>query len=187
MGEEVRRRVLYSVAMSLDGYIAGPGGEYDWIPEEDEIDWGAFMGRFDTMLVGRGTWETLQGQKEGAGAFGGMRILVFSTTLDPEEHPELEIVGRADAEEVVEALRREDGKDIWLMGGGDLFRSLLGLGLVDAVEVAVIPVLLGGGIPLLPSGEGRVTLELVGSRTYPGGIVLLEYRVEAVEGGGEGE
>lgn len=170
------RRVLYSVAMSLDGYIAGPGGEYDWIPDEPEMDWEAFLGRFDTVLMGRGTWEVVEGQ-EGEGPTAGMRTIVFSRTLDADEHPDVEVVGR-DAAGVVADLRREaEGKDVWLMGGGKLFRSLLDAGLVDGVEVAVVPVLLGEGVPFLPAGAGGAELELTGAEELSTGIVFLSYDV----------
>ena len=168
------RRVLYSVATSLDGYIAGPGGEYDWIPDEPDIDWAAFLGRFDTVLMGRGTWEVLAAG-EGEGPTSGMRTIVISRTLDPAEHPDVEVVGR-DAADVVAELRREPGgKDVWLMGGGKLFRSLLEAGVVDGVEVAVVPVLLGGGIPFLPPGTETVGLELTGVERFSTGIVQLGY------------
>jgi dihydrofolate reductase len=170
------RRVLYSVAMSLDGYIAGPDGGYDWIPEEPEIDWARFLSRFDTVLMGRGTWEVLEAEG-GAGPTAGMRRIVFSTRLDPAAHPEIEVVGE-DAAGVVSELKAEQGKDIWLMGGGQLFRSLLEAGVVDGVEAAVVPVLLGGGIPFLPADAGRVRLESRGVETYPTtGLVLLSYDV----------
>lgn len=173
------RRVIYSVATSLDGYIAGPEGEYDWIPDEPDVDWGAFLGRFDTVLMGRGTYEIMEeevGQNGGADPTSGMRTIVFSTTLDPGEHPAVEIVA-GNAAGVVADLREEDGKDVWLMGGGILFRSLLEAGVVDAVEAAVVPILLGEGIPFLPVGEGRAELELTDVEAYPTGIVMLRYDV----------
>ncbi len=76
------------------------------------------------------------------------------------------------------ALRAEPGKDIWLFGGGSLFRSLLDAGLVDTVEVAIMPVLLGGGIPLLPPPAKQTKLKLTGHKVYKTGIVSLEYSVE---------
>lgn len=166
------RKVIYSVAASLDGYIAGPTGEYDWIPEEPEIDWGEFLERFDTVLMGRGTWEVLA--REGPGPTAGMRAFVFSTTLEEVEGERITLV-REDAAGAVRRLREEEGQAIWLMGGGRLFRSLLDVGLVDEIEVAVVPVLLGSGIPLLPERDGKTALELLDSRVYPSGIVSLRY------------
>lgn len=168
------RRVVYSVAMSLDGYIAGPNGEFDWIPMDPAIDWGAFMSRFDTVLMGRRTFEiaTRQGS---AASLPDMRTFVFSHTLRARDHPNVTIVENAAA--VVDDLRREGGKDIWLMGGGVLFRSLLETGLVDVVETGLVPVLLGQGLPLLPSSSRPVRLTLTRTQSYPSGIVLLTYDV----------
>jgi dihydrofolate reductase len=169
------RQVRYAVAASLDGYIAGPNGEADWILMDPEIDFEAIWAKFDTLLVGRRTFETMAGS---GGAGSGVKVIVASRTLDPRKHPKVTIVSERLAE-TVEALRKEDGKDIWLFGGGELFRSLLELGLVDTVEVAVMPVLLGGGIPLLPDPAPRASLTLTGHRVYSKtGIVALEYAVK---------
>jgi dihydrofolate reductase len=166
------RRIRYLVAASLDGYIAGPNGEFDWIVQDPEIDFAAMFAQFDTFLVGRRTFEIMAGGPELSG-----RVIVFSRTLRPEDHPQVTIVA-GNEREVVEALRKEPGKDIWLFGGGELFRSLLEAGLVDTVEVAVIPILLGGGIPLLPSPAPQTKLRLTGRRVYEdSGIVSLQYDV----------
>lgn len=166
------KRIRYLVAASLDGYIAGPHGEYDWIVQDPEIDFAAMFAQFDTFVMGRKTFEAMTGGPKLEG-----KVVVFSRTLRPEDHPEVTIVAEKERE-TVEALRREPGKDIWLFGGGELFRSLLDAGLVDTVEVAVIPILLGSGIPLLPSPAPRTKLRLTGRRVYEGsGIVSLQYEV----------
>lgn len=170
------RDILYSVAASLDGYIARSDGSYDWIPDEPGIDWGAFLGRFDTVLMGRRTYEVVSAGEAEEGPTARKRTIVFSRRLDPGEHPGVEIVSENVAT-FVEELRGEDGEDVWLMGGGVLFRSLLDAGLVDGVEVAVVPVLLGDGIPLLPSRQDETRLELTHVERYPSGIVLLRYGV----------
>lgn len=169
------RRVRYRVAMSLDGYIAGPDGEYDWIVMDPAIDFAAFFRTIDTVLMGRRTFEVARRQGP-RGGMPGMHVLVFSRTLKAEDHPDVAIEADG-AAEAVATLRGEPGKDIWLMGGGVLFRSLLDAGLVDTVEVGIIPVLLGGGIALLPTGPGRVRLELTHSEVVPSGIVLVSYAV----------
>jgi dihydrofolate reductase len=169
------KRIRYSVAMSLDGYIAGPNGEADWIIMDPEIDFGALMNSFDTILMGRRTFEVAQAY--GGGTMPGMKAFVVSSTLRQEDHPNVTILSR-DLKEAISKLRSGPGKDIWLFGGGTLFRSLLDAGLVDTVEVAVIPVLLGGGMPLLPPPANRAKLKLVGSKTYKTGILSLEYEVK---------
>jgi dihydrofolate reductase len=166
------RRIRYQVAMSLDGYIAGPHGEFDWIIRDPEIDFGALFQQFDTLLVGRGTFEFMVEHRQAT--VPGMKLIVFSHTLQQCDFPDVTIVAGKE-KETVAALRVKPGKDIWLFGGGLLFRSFLDMGLVDTVEVAVIPVLLGGGIPLLPAPAKKATLKLTGHKVYGSGIVLLEY------------
>jgi dihydrofolate reductase len=168
------RRVRYSVAVSLDGYIAGPQGEADWIIMDPEIDFGTIFSEFDTILLGRRTFEFVA--KSGGGSMPGMQTFVFSRTLRQRDHPKVTIVNE-NAEETVASIRAKPGKDIWLFGGGSLFRSVSQAGLVDTVEVAVMPVLLGGGIPLLPSPADRIKTKLTGHKVYKSGIVSLEYAV----------
>ena len=170
------RRIRYSVAMRLDGYIAGPNGEADWIIMDPEIDFGALFEQFDTFLMGRRTFEAMG--RGGQGGSPGVKTLVFSRTLRQQDYPGVTIVAEG-VEETVAALRAEPGKDIWLFGGGSLFRSLLDAGLVDTVEVAIMPVLLGEGIPLLPPPVKQTKLKLTGQKLYSKtGIVLLEYSVQ---------
>jgi dihydrofolate reductase len=174
--EALVRRIRYQVAASLDGYIAGPNGEADWIIMDPDIDFGALFNQFDTFLMGRGTFDGML-RRGGSPATPGMKTLVFSRTLQQRDHPEVTIVSDME-EKALAALKEAPGKDIWLFGGGSLFRSLLEVQLVDTVEVAVIPVLLGGGIPLLPPPAPQTKLKLTGHRVFKTGIVLLEYRIE---------
>jgi dihydrofolate reductase len=169
------KKICYAVAASLDGYIAGPKGEADWIIIDPEIDFEALFKRFDTVLMGRRTFAAME--KMGQGPMSGMETFVLSRTLEPRKHPNVTILGDK-AEETVAALRAKRGKDIWLFGGGSLFRSLLAAGLVDTVEVAIVPILLGDGIPLLPSLATRTGLKLINHRVYKKtGIISLEYSV----------
>jgi dihydrofolate reductase len=172
-----RRRLRYQVAASLDGYIAGPSGDADWIPMDPDIDFGALFAQFDTLLMGRRTFEGMGPQGEGGGGAFGVKTIVVSRTIKPSEHPGLTVIGD-DLGAAVTALKAQPGKDIWLFGGGELLRSCLELGLVDTVEIAVIPVLLGGGVPMLPPPSPRTPLTYTGQRVYEkSGIVLLEYTV----------
>jgi dihydrofolate reductase len=165
------RRLRYGVAVSLDGFIAGPNGEHDWIVMDPSIDFAAMFKEYDTAVMGRKTYEVLTAQG-GNGALPGLDVVVFSRTLDATAYPGVRIV-KDDPCEVVAALKARPGRDIWLYGGGTLFRSLLDAGLVDTVEIALIPVLLGAGVPLLPSGAPS-KLVLADHRTLPAsGIVAL--------------
>jgi dihydrofolate reductase len=172
------RRLRYQVATSLDGYIAGPHGEFDWITHDPDIDFAALYAQFDTVVMGRKTFQTTL-QQDGNGTMPGLDVVVFSQTLRPAEYPAVSIVN-TDPADSLRLLKAKAGKDIWLFGGGELFRTLLAAGLVDTVEPAVVPVLLGGGIPMLPSTAARTRLSLSGHRLYPkSGIMLLEYAVSS--------
>jgi dihydrofolate reductase len=161
--------------MSLDGFIAGPHGEYDWLIADPAIDIAELFSQFDTLLIGRKTFEVMV--KAGRGTTPGVKTIVFSRTLRPSDYPDVTIVADHIAETVA-GLKEEPGKDIWLFGGGELFRSLLNAALVDTVEVLVEPVLLGGGIPLLPAPAQRASLKLREHKIYKTGIVSLSYDVE---------
>jgi dihydrofolate reductase len=169
------KRVVYSVASSLDGYIAGPKGEFDWIPMDPDIDFAAMLLRFDTLVMGRKTYDVTRAQPD-APAMPGVKTYVFSRTLRGEDCPGVTV--SADPVGTVRALKAEAGKDIWVFGGGELFRVLLEAGLVDVVEVGLVPVLVGGGLPMLALPAPRTRLKLVKHRRYEkSGIVLLEYDV----------
>ncbi len=167
------RSIYYSVAMSLDGYVAGPNEEIDWIVMDPEIDFEAMYKRFDTALMGRKTydWMRRHGEKPGP-----LRSILVSLSATPEDYPGITILG-SDAIEQIAQMKQAPGKDIWLFGGGKLFRSLAHAGLVDFVEVGIMPVMIGEGIPLLPSPGPRVNLRLQAQRTYASGIVMLNYEV----------
>lgn len=165
------RKVCFSAATSLDGFIAGPNGEHDWIPMDPDIDFRSLFGRFDTILMGRKTYEAAKAM--GDGGMPGMSAYVFSRTLRQENVQNATV--SSDPEETVAELRGKSGKDLWLFGGGGLLSTFLDLGLVDEIQLAVTPVLLGGGTPLLPSGTMR-ELRLTAHRIYEKtGTAMLEF------------
>ena len=169
------RPVCYSVAQSLDGYIAGPNGEADWIVMDPEIDFKQLFARFDTVLLGRKSYEAARRQG-GGGGMPGMKSHVFSTTLGPADCPGATLSN--DPGGTVRDLKQQPGKAIWLFGGGSLFRSLLELGLVDQVQVGIVPVLLGDGLPLVGHPAKLAKLKLIQHRVYQKtGTVLLDYEV----------
>jgi dihydrofolate reductase len=168
------RRVRYQVAASLDGFIAAPDGAVDWIPHDPEFDFAALYSQFDTLLMGRRTFEDMK--RAGMGGIPGMKSFIFSRTLSQADHPDVQMVGE-NPQEIVKQLRATPGKDIWVFGGGALFASLAEAGLVDTVEIAVVPVLLGRGTPVAPL-TSRLSLKLTGHSIYGTGIVLLEYAVQ---------
>lgn len=170
------RPVRYNAAASLDGFITDAAGAYDWIPDDPSVDFAGLFAKVDTILLGRHSYEAARRAGEPPWS-ADTRLFVFSTTMRLEECPGATLVNR-DAAKVVASLRSEPGEgEIWLFGGGALFRSLAEAGQVDRVEITVVPVMLGTGTPLIAPGSGRITLELLGTHIYPSGMVALNYRV----------
>ena len=169
------RRIRYHVTISLDGYIAGPKGEADWITPDPDVDFAGLFSEFDTALVGRRTFEAMV--DAGRAAIPGMKLIVFSRTLRQSDYPEVTVVAEKQLD-MLASLREKPGKDIWLFGGATLFHSLLEQGFVDAVEVSILPILLGGGIPLLPTPATRKQLNLTSHKIYKSGVVALQYAVK---------
>jgi dihydrofolate reductase len=170
------KKIRYAVAMSLDGYIAGPKGEADWIVMDPEVNFAELWAQFDTLLMGRRTYDAAVARL-GEAAFEGMTTVVVSRTLRHSDHPNITIIPELNRDEL-QALRAQSGKDIWLFGGGELFRVLLEMRQVDTVEVSIMPVLLGGGVALLAPPAQQAKLKLSGHKIYRSGIVSLVYEVQ---------
>ena len=169
------RELRYSVAASLDGYIAGLNGDFDWIVIDPDIDFAAMYAGFSALVMGRRSYDVYIST---GGAVGpALPTYVYSRSLPEGERNGVTFV--ADAVPHVAYLKETgDGKPLWLWGGGDLFRELAEAGLVDGVDVAVVPVLLGGGIQMLPMPADRMSLKLRAHRCYSKtGIMFLEYDV----------
>jgi dihydrofolate reductase len=184
------RSVTYSMAVSLDGYIVGPDGSFDWTtPDEDVFRLATdevrgvgvhLLGRrlYETMLY----WETADQNSSldfstvgFAATWRALRKVVFSTTLSAVQgNARLASGGLA---EEIERLRAEPGEGDIAIGGATLAAEAAALGLIDEYRAMVYPVLVGGGIPFFPQRESRVDLELVETRTFSSRVVYLHYRV----------
>ncbi|HSR67405.1 MAG TPA: dihydrofolate reductase family protein [Acidobacteriota bacterium] len=168
------RTVKYFVAMSLDAYLADPEGGVDWLFGDQDYGMTEFYSTVDTVLLGRKTYEF--GLSHGMRKYKGMDNYVFSSTLDPQDYPEVTVTSEHPAQ-AVGRLKEEDGKAIWLVGGGQLAQPLFRAGLIDEVSVAVHPILLGRGIPLLPDSDRHIRLHLQDITRYDTGLVTLSYSV----------
>ena len=169
------RQLRYSVAASLDGYIAAPDGGYDWIPMDPDIDFAELFSRYDMVVMGRRSYE--QAVKDGSPVGQQMPTYVYSRTL-PEGRVE-QVTFATDGVAHARALKEKPGdKAIWLWGGGELFREMVDAGLVDGIDIAIIPILLGSGKPMLPAPAARLPLTLTEHRVYSKtGTVFLKYDV----------
>jgi dihydrofolate reductase len=168
------KNIRYIVAMSLDGCIAGPNGEADWILMDPDVNFAELWAQFDTLVMGRKTYSAAKARL-GEAFMQGMKTVVVSRTL--RAAPNVTILSDLTRDHM-QSLRAQSRKDIWLMGGGELFRSMLAIHEVDTVEVSVMPVLLGGGVPLLPPPSQRAILKLSNHKIYRSGIVSLIYEVQ---------
>ncbi len=168
------RKIILGVAVSLDSFIEGPNGEYDWCFTDQDYGLSDFFKRVDTAFIGRKTYEITLGMSDsGNSGFPNLKEYIFSTTLDKVKEGATLIKGNIKNE--VEKIKKETGKDIWLFGGAALTTSLLNLGLVDELSLAVHPILLGGGKPLFSNIKDRINLTLVDTKTYSTGLVSLTY------------
>ena len=173
------RKITFGGANSLDNYLARPDHAVDWLMWGDEA--AAVMADFwktiDTVLMGRKTYEVVIRSGQGGGGYPGVHTYVFSRTLQESAHAGVTIVSR-DAAEFVRELKQQDGKDICLMGGGELARSLFEAELIDELGFNIHPVLLGSGIPLFHPMSRQIDLELRECRAFKNGCVLVSYRVK---------
>ena len=169
------RRVRLYIATSLDGYIAGPGDALDWLFTDQDYGYDEFIGQVDAIAMGRRTYDIVRGFDEWP--YEGKHAWVFTRTDGHEPDPRVTFTSASPAAWLVERFT-EGGGDLWLMGGGELARDFLDAHLVDEISVAVHPVILGGGVPLIPPGTHRRTLRLAHSRAWNSGLVMNTYVVQ---------
>lgn len=172
------RKIILQLAVSLDGFIEGPNGEFDWCFTDSDYGMSAFLQRIDAIFLGRKSYEltmTLGGATPPG--FPHIREYIFTNSL--KEVPGDRMIVNGDLIEAVNKIRSEPGKDIWLYGGAALTTSFIENKLVDEIMLAVHPILLGAGKPLFQNITSRVALSLTGNQTYPSGLIMLTYRVKS--------
>lgn len=172
------RKVVFGGANSLDNYFARKDDAVDWLLWSDEVGkiMADYFKTFDTIVMGRRTYEVAVASGHGGGTYGGMKTYVFSRKLKPRSTKDLEITSE-DVAEVVGRLKQQEGKDICIMGGGLLAKSLFEANLIDEIGFNIHPVLLGAGIPLFYEMSHQIDLELIDCKTFKTGCVLVIYRV----------
>ena len=175
------RTVIYGAACSLDGFIAGEQDEVDWLHWSSDVAQisNEVMSTTDAVLMGRRTYEAAL--RSGSSAYPGMDNYVFSRSFVPQQEVPNLVVVREDVRSFVKGLKQKSGRDICVLGGGQLARSLLEDNLIDEVGLNVHPILLGRGIPMFPAGAYRHSLELIEARPLAGGCFLLRYGVQQMK------
>ena len=171
------RKIVLQLAVSLDGFIEDAKGQFDWCFVDQDYGMSEFFNRIDSTFMGRKSYELAQAMAdEMPPGFPKLKEYVFSNTLDKVKQGAILI--KEDIKQQVETIKNEKGKDIWLFGGADLISSLMNLGFVDEIMVAVHPVILGGGRPLFKDIKERTWLTLTDHKTYSSGLVILAYTVK---------
>ncbi|MGH9948815.1 MAG: dihydrofolate reductase family protein [Pyrinomonadaceae bacterium] len=183
------RKVIFGGASSLDNYIARENGEFDWIMFGEEVAelMKDMWSQFDCMVMGRKTYEVVVGtasksksKKPKKNPYGNLETYVFSRTLEPGKRDGVEFVSD-DAGRFVRKLKKKKGKDIMVMGGGELGSALLDAGVIDEIGFNIHPVLLGNGIPLFQNIKKQIDLKLIECRPFKNGCVYVSYRVKNAE------
>ena len=169
------RKVRLFIATSLDGFITGPGESLDWLFSDDDYGYDAFIAEIDTLAMGRRTYEVVK--SFGDWPYAGLATWVFTRQERMAHDGNVTFVATPPREWLL-GIERAPGKDIWVVGGGQLIRDFLDARLVDEMTLAVHPVVLGGGTPLFPSGSPRHKLRLASVRSYPSGLVSSTYVVQ---------
>lgn len=176
------KKVILDLAVSLDGFIEGPNGEIDWCIMDDDIGFGGFLESIDTIFYGRVSYEawgrfapdgnTSPAEKQMWQDVHAKKKYVFSSQNN--SYDDATVIG-SDIRDTVNEIKKQEGKDIWLYGGAGLIRTFVQTGLIDRYQIAVHPVVLGGGKPLFENLKDRIALKYISSRAFKSGVVQLVY------------
>ena len=167
------RKIVLGLGISIDGYIARPDGAVDFLFMPKDYSMAPFFATIDTAIMGRKTLDVAL--KMGGGSSFGPSTYVFSRSQPPGKRDNVVFVNQSPAV-FIRRLRKQRGKDIWLMGGGELARDFLKADLVDELYIGIVPVLIGAGIPLFPPGFPQRNFSLIENKTYSKGLIALKYR-----------
>ena len=178
------RKVTFGCANSLDNFIARDDGSYDWLLWSDETAevMKEYWPKIDTMIMGRKTWDIAMAntprstKKKAKDLYEGITTYVFSRQLEPGTRDGVTVLND-DPAEFVRRLKQQDGKEICIMSGGDLAKTLLEAGVVDEIGFNIHPILLGSGVPLFHKMDKQIELELIECRPFKNGCVYVKYRV----------
>ena len=168
------RKVVLGLGMSLDGYIARPDGSVDFLFMPKDYSMAPFFATVDVAVMGRKTLDV--GIRMSGGKFNsfGLKSYVFSRSQPAGERDGYEITNKTPAALIGE-LRKQRGQNIWMMGGGELARDFLKADLIDGLELGIVPVLIGEGIPLFPGGFPQREFKLIENKAYSKGLIVLKY------------
>ena len=171
------RKVILGAGLSVDGYIARPNGSVDFLAAPEDYSMEDLFSSVDVVLFGRKTFDAAQ--HLGGAPQGAWTMYVFSRSQPPGKRSGVVFVNDSPAD-FIARLRRDPGKDIFHMGGGELARAFLQADLIDELHLDIVPLLLGEGIPLFPAGFPQRDFRLIENKTYSGGFISIKYeRVRA--------
>jgi dihydrofolate reductase len=169
------RKIKLYIASSLDGYIAGEGGNIDWLFTDEDYGYAKFYDSIDTILIGRKTYD--QSLKFDEYPYKGKKVYVLTRRIEDKKNTRYVEYIDVDIPNFVRHLLKLGGKDIWLLGGGEIVSILLNADLVDEIILSIHPVILGRGIPLFSNMKKRVYLQLLESKPFGSGLVQLCYGI----------
>ncbi len=167
------RKLIYNVGISADGFIAGPNGEFDWLFTDQDYGISGFMKEIDCTVMGRKTYDIILSHDKN---FFIENIHYVFTSSSGRSSGGSVVFTDNDPEDVVSALKKEEGKNIWLVGGGEIAGKLLDVGLIDELLLSYHPVVLGKGIPLFSSAGTLQLFETTNVSQYPTGLVQVRMK-----------